>query len=133
MHRRIAGALVAALLLPQIAGAQGGGSADLILRGGEIVTLNERQPQAEAVAIRNGVILAVGDDRAVMALKGANTSVIDLRGRTLVPGFIDAHGHLFNAGVQALAANLLAAPDGEVKDLASLKAQLNTWHKGKIS
>jgi predicted amidohydrolase YtcJ len=131
--RRIAGALAASLLLPPIVWAQGGGRADLILRGGEVVTLHEGQPQAEAVAIRNGVILSVGDDRAVMTLKGANTKVIDLRGRTLVPGFIDAHGHLFNAGVQALAANLLAAPDGAVKDIASLKAQLNAWHKGKTS
>jgi predicted amidohydrolase YtcJ len=129
----LASALAVVLLPPQITWAQGGGSADLILRGGEIVTINDRQPQAEAVAIGNGVILAVGDNRAVMKLKGPNTKVIDLAGKTLVPGFIDAHGHLFNAGVQALAANLLAAPDGSVKDIASLKAQLNTWHMGKTS
>jgi len=130
MPRRIAGALAAALLLPQIAWAQGGGNADLILRGGEIITVNDRQPQAEAVAIRNGVILAVGDDRAVMKLKGSNTKVIDLGGKTLVPGFIDAHGHIFNAGVQSLAANLLAAPNGDVKDIASLQAKLRAWQQG---
>lgn len=130
MPRRIAGALAAALVLPQIAWAQGGGNADLILRGGEIITVNDRQPQAEAVAIRNGVILAVGDDRAVMKLKGSNTKVIDLGGKTLVPGFIDAHGHIFNAGVQSLAANLLAAPDGDVKDIASLQAKLRAWQQG---
>ena len=130
MPRRIAGALAAALVLPQIAWAQGGGNADLILRGGEIITVNDRQPQAEAVAIRNGVILAVGDDRAVMKLKGLNTKVIDLGGKTLVPGFIDAHGHIFNAGVQSLAANLLAAPDGDVKDIASLQAKLRAWQQG---
>jgi predicted amidohydrolase YtcJ len=117
-------------VLPQIAWAQGGGNADLILRGGEIITVNDRQPQAEAVAIRNGVILAVGDDRAVMKLKGSNTKVIDLGGKTLVPGFIDAHGHIFNAGVQSLAANLLAAPDGDVKDIASLQAKLRAWQQG---
>jgi predicted amidohydrolase YtcJ len=134
MHRRIAaGALAAAFLLPEVAWTQGGETADPILRGGEIVTINDRQPQAEAVAIRNGVILAVGDDGAIMKFKGSNTKVIDLRGKTLVPGFIDAQGHLFNAGVQALAANLLAAPDGGVKDIASLKAQLNSWHKGETS
>ena len=130
MPRRIAGALAAALVLPQIAWAQGGGNADLILRGGEIITVNDRQPQAEAVAIRNGVILAVGDDRAVMKLKGSNTKVINLGGKTLVPGFIDAHGHIFNAGVQSLAANLLAAPDGDVKDIASLQAKLRAWQQG---
>jgi len=130
MPRRIAGALAAALVLPQIAWAQGGGNADLILRGGEIITVNDRQPQAEAVAIRNGVILAVGDDRTVMKLKGSNTKVINLGGKTLVPGFIDAHGHIFNAGVQSLAANLLAAPDGDVKDIASLQAKLRAWQQG---
>jgi predicted amidohydrolase YtcJ len=117
-------------VLPQIAWAQGGGNADLILRGGEIITVNDRQPQAEAVAIRNGVILAVGDDRTVMKLKGSNTKVINLGGKTLVPGFIDAHGHIFNAGVQSLAANLLAAPDGDVKDIASLQAKLRAWQQG---
>ena len=116
-----------------MAWAQSGGSADLILRGGEIVTVNERQPQAEAVAIRNGVIQAVGDDKAIMKLKGSNTQVIDLRGKSLVPGLIDAHGHIFNAGLQALAANLLAAPDGDVVDIAGLKARLNSWHNGKTS
>jgi predicted amidohydrolase YtcJ len=133
MHRQITGALAAALLFPQIAWAQGDRTADLILRGGEIVTVNDPQPRAEAVAVRNGVILTVGEERAVMGLKGPNTRVIDLAGRTLVPGFIDAHGHIFNAGVQALAANLLAAPDGEVKDIPSLQARLKDWQKGRTS
>jgi len=130
MPHRIAGALAAVLWLPQIAWAQGVGSADLILRGGEIITVNDRQPQAEAVAIRNGVILAAGDDKDILKLKGTNTKVIDLGGKTLVPGFIDAHGHIFNAGVQSLAANLLAAPDGDVRDIASLQAKLRAWQQG---
>ncbi len=53
--------------------------------------------------------------------------VVDLGGKTLLPGFIDAHGHVFNVGVQAVAANLLAAPDGQVTDIASLQATLRTW------
>jgi len=132
MHRRIIGAFAASLLLAPMALAQTNtnGSADLILHGGEIVTVNDRQPQAEAVAIRNGVILAVGDDKAVLKLKGANTKVINLVGRTLVPGFVDAHGHIFNAGAQSLAANLLAAPDGDVRDIASLQAKLRAWQQG---
>lgn len=133
MPRRPAGVLAAFLLLPSLASAQTSGSADLILRGGQVVTVNDRQPRAEAVAVRNGVILAVGDDKAVMRLKGPDTRVIDLAGRTLVPGFIDAHGHIFNAGVQSLAANLLAAPDGDVKDIASLQARLKDWQTGRTS
>ena len=65
MHRRIIGAVAASLLLTPMALAQtstsAGGSADVILRGGPIVTVNDRQPKAEAVAVRNGSILAVGD------------------------------------------------------------------------
>ena len=133
MHRRLIGVLAVSLLLPSLASAGTGDPADLILRGGPIVTVNDRQPRAEAVAVRNGVILTVGDERAVMGLKGPNTRVIDLAGRTLVPGFIDAHGHIFNAGVQALAANLLAAPDGDVKDIPSLQARLKDWQKGRTS
>ena len=52
---------------------------------------------------------------------------MDLAGRTLLPGFIDAHGHVFNVGVQAVAANLLAPPDGQVTDIASLQATLRAW------
>ena len=133
MHRRIAGAFAATLLITPTAWAQSDVNADVILRGGEIVTVNDRQPQAEAVAIRNGVILEVGDDEAVLKRKGPNTKVIDLDGKTLVPGFIDAHGHIFNAGVQALAANLLAAPDGAVSDISSLQATLKAWSEGKTS
>ncbi|EDY38568.1 amidohydrolase 3 [Cyanobium sp. PCC 7001] len=133
MNCRIAGALAVSLLLTAMARAEDGGRADVIFRGGEIVTVNDRQPQAEAVAISNGIIQAVGDDATVLKWKGANTKVIDLGGNTLVPGFIDAHGHLFNAGVQALAANLLAAPDGAVQDIGALQATLKAWGEGKTS
>ena len=52
---------------------------------------------------------------------------MDLGGKTMLPGFIDAHGHVFNVGVQAAAANLLAPPDGQVTDIASLQATLRAW------
>lgn len=133
MPVQILGALIVLFLLTPNASAQKGGSAELIVRGGEIVTVNELQPRAEAVAVRGGTIVAVGCSDEVMKLKGPNTQVIDLAGKTLVPGFIDAHGHLSSTGVQALAANLLAAPDGEVKDIASLQDKLCDWHKGKTS
>jgi predicted amidohydrolase YtcJ len=53
-----------------MASAQGSKGADSIYRGGEIVTVNDRQPAAQAVAVRNGLIVAVGDDEAVMKLRG---------------------------------------------------------------
>lgn len=133
MSLRIFSALIVSVLLAPIASAQKRGIAEAIFTGGDIVTVNELQPQAEAVAVTGGKIVAVGYRDEVMKLKGPNTKVIDLGGKTLVPGFIDAHGHIFNAGVQSLAANLFAAPDGEVKDVASLQDKLREWRKGNTS
>jgi len=132
MHGRILCALGASLVLAS-GGARAGEPAELIYTGGSIVTVNDLQPRAEAVAVRGGRIVAVGDGDEVMKLKGPNTRVVALGGATLVPGFIDAHGHVFNAGVQALAANLLAAPDGDVRDIASLQDKLREWRKGATS
>ncbi|MCE2838511.1 MAG: hypothetical protein LW834_16420 [Cyanobium sp. 49614_E6] len=68
--------------------------ADTIYTGGEIVTINDKQPSAEALAVKGGKIVAVGSRAAVeKAHKGANTLVVDLAGKALLPGFIDAHSH----------------------------------------
>ena len=101
--------------------------ADAIYTGGTIVTVNEFQPQVQAVAVRGGRIVAAGYSDEVMKLKGAKTRLVDLGGRTLVPGFVDPHGHVFNAGIQAISANLLPRPDGTVNDVAELQAALKTW------
>jgi predicted amidohydrolase YtcJ len=65
----------------------------LVLRNGRIVTCDPRQPAARAVATRAGKIVGVGDDEAVLAEVGPGVDEIDLAGRTVVPGFIDAHNH----------------------------------------
>jgi hypothetical protein len=83
--------------------------------------------RAEAVAERGGKIVAVGSKADVMTFKGPNTEVVDLGGRTLLPGFNDAHGHVLIGGLQALSATLLASPDGEATDIASLQAALRAW------
>lgn len=101
--------------------------ADAIYSGGTIVTVNELQPQVEAVAVRGGRIVAAGYRDEVMKVKGAKTRVVDLGGRTLVPGFVDPHGHVFNAGIQAISANLLPRPDGTVNDIAEMQAALKAW------
>jgi len=101
--------------------------ADRIWFGGPILTMNDAAMRAEAVAERGGRIVAVGKRRDVMKLKGPRTELVDLKGRTLVPGFVDAHGHVLMGGLQALSANLLAPPDGEVRDIASLQQTLRDW------
>jgi predicted amidohydrolase YtcJ len=102
--------------------------ADTIYFGGPIVTVNDRQPTAEAVAVKGGKIVAVGSRSAVeKAQKGRRTAMVDLGGRTMIPGFIDAHGHMWGTGVQAMAANLLPPPDGGVRSIADLQEQLRKW------
>jgi predicted amidohydrolase YtcJ len=101
--------------------------ADVIYTGGDIITMNDSQPTAEAIAIKDGKILMVGNKADIKKHKGNSTKIVNLNGKTLLPGFIDAHGHVFNAGLQALAANLLASPDGTVHDITSLQQTLRDW------
>ncbi len=70
--------------------------ADLILYNGDIRTQNPADPKAKAVAISEGRILALGDNRKVKALAGAGTDLVDLQGRLCLPGFIDSHFHYYD-------------------------------------
>ena len=101
--------------------------ADRIWSGGPILTMNDEAMRAQAVAEAGGKIVAVGSKAQVMKLRGPNTQVIDLKGRTLLPGFVDAHGHLVVGGMQGLSANLLAPPDGNVTDIPSLLQTVRDW------
>ncbi len=101
--------------------------ADTIYHGGDVVTIDDRNPFAEAVAIKDGRIVAVGSKVDVLKLKGANTKLVDLGGKALLPGFVDAHGHCFQTGLQAASANLLPAPDHRVNDIDSLQSELKAW------
>ncbi|KAA0889410.1 amidohydrolase [Pusillimonas sp. ANT_WB101] len=101
--------------------------ADQIWSGGPILTMDDTQPRVEAVAVQGKNILALGSMQDVEQYKGPETQLRDLAGRTLLPGFVDAHGHAFMIGLQAISANLLSAPDGKVNDMASLKATLKAW------
>lgn len=105
-------------------------SADIIYHGGEIVTVNDAQPKAEALAVKDGKILAVGDKADVLKLKGDKTRIVDLQGKPLVPGFVDGHAHFLGFGSQAVGANLLAPPDGTVNNIDDLVAKLQEFAKG---
>ncbi len=67
--------------------------ADVIFHNGIILTMDESRPQAQAIAIEGENILSVGSNDEILALKDASTLVIDLQGRTIMPGFIDSHSH----------------------------------------
>lgn len=72
-----------------------GDQADLVILNGRVLTMDEGHPRAEAVAVRNGDILAVGTTAEIRALAGPGTRVVDAGGNTVLPGFIDSHVHLF--------------------------------------
>ncbi len=116
---------------PQTVAVPAERTADTIYTGGDIVTVNDAQPAAEAVAVKDGRILAVGSRAEVeQAHKGAATQVVDLAGHTLVPGFIDGHAHVMAFGGQAVGALLLAPPDGPVETIDDVVAQLQEFAKG---
>lgn len=120
-----AAALAGAVLVANPASAQS--IADTIYSGGPILTINDGQPSAEAVAVKNGHILAVGSLSDIAIHRGDTTNLFDLDGRAMLPGFVDSHGHAIMGGLQALSANLLAAPDGDVADIPSLQDTLRSW------
>ncbi|MEO8244419.1 MAG: amidohydrolase [bacterium] len=71
---------------------------DLIITGARVLTMDDGQPRAEAVAVSAGRIAAVGSEAQVMALRGPETRVIEAGGRTLLPGFVESHLHLVLGG-----------------------------------
>ena len=82
---------------------------DLILHGGNVVTLDDAGPWAEAVAIRGGIVQEVGDTESILARATAATEAIDLDGRTVVPGFNDVHAHMDREGLKQLRPSLAGA------------------------
>jgi predicted amidohydrolase YtcJ len=101
--------------------------ADTVYLNGTILTINDSLPMAEAVAVKSGKILAVGSEAEVLETAGDHTETIDLGGKTMLPGFVDSHGHAYLIGLQATTANLLPPPDGMGEDIASLQALLKEW------
>lgn len=89
--------LVPALLVSAFATA-GAQSADLIVTNARIYTVDQNRPVVEAIAVREGKILAAGPARLIASLKGPSTRILDLNGRTVIPGMIDAHAHLTGLG-----------------------------------
>lgn len=105
--------------------------ADLILTNAKITTFDARNQNAEAVAIADETILQVGSEHDIMRLKGAETTVIDLQGRRVIPGLIDSHTHIIRQGnnfaMELRWDNVPSLADG----LAMLKAQAQRTPAGQ--
>jgi predicted amidohydrolase YtcJ len=108
--------------------------ADLVLRGGRIVTLEQGAPEAQTLAARGGRIVAVGSNKTVDALVGPSTRVIDLDGRLAIPGFIEGHGHFTELGASKMMLDLRGAKNWDqivaMVAAAAREAKPGTWILG---
>ena len=100
----ISAALAAALILASAPGSAlaGGASADLVLSGGRIYTGDEKEPWVEAVAIKDGLVVARGSTNKILKRAGDQTRRIDLQGRMAMPGIVDAHSHPLSGAIKNL-------------------------------
>lgn len=134
MRRNITPLLVAACLaalVPDAAMAAGKGAAarpapaDTVLVNGVIYTADARDSIRQAIAIRDGRVVRTGTNRAIRALIGRHTKVLDLGGRMAMPGLIDGHIHPFAGGRMLRSCNLEYAPLTEAQFLARIQACLD--------
>ncbi|MBY5952623.1 amidohydrolase [Algoriphagus marincola] len=105
------------------------GSTPVVYYGGDILTMEGDQPQyVEALVIKGDKIDFVGSSAEAMRVAGPNHKMVNLEGKTLLPGLIDGHAHFGNFGLQAVGAQLLAPPDATCKDIPTLIQLLKEWN-----
>lgn len=92
--------------------------ADVIYFGGPIITMDNKRCEVEAIAVAGGRIIATGLQKDVMSTKTDRTKLVNLEGRTLMPAFIDAHGHFMNAPQVVKWANVSGPPVGPITKVA---------------
>jgi len=103
-------------------------TADTIYFGGSILTMAGREPAyVEALAVRDGKIVHAGAKEAALRMKGDGTRLVDLGGKALLPGFIDAHSHYINSLLVANQCKLYAPPSGPGKDVPSIISTLKQY------
>ena len=118
---------LAAFSITAMIGAQ---DADLVLTNGNIYTVNENQPRAEAIAVTDQRVVFVGSNEDARKFRGDKTRIIDLSGKTVVPGFTDSHCHIFGIGEREMRLNLEGTNSLE-GFLAKVKARVAQTERGK--
>ncbi|HEY4126788.1 MAG TPA: amidohydrolase family protein, partial [Gammaproteobacteria bacterium] len=110
-------------------------SADLVLQHGTLATLEAEQPTAQALAVKDGRIVAVGSDADIQPYIGKSTQVIDLKGAFVMPGFIEGHGHFLELGDSLMQLDLTKAKDWDeivaLVKAAAVKAKPGQWIIGR--
>jgi predicted amidohydrolase YtcJ len=105
-------------------------TADIIFVNGNIYTVNERQPRAEAIAVKSDHVIFVGSTADTEKLRGDKTRVVDLEGSTVTPGFTDSHCHIFGIGEREMNLNLEGA--NSLEDfLAKVRGRVAKTEHGK--
>ena len=139
-NRRLLFALVvAAALAPLLmTGARRTGApepADLVLTNGKVVTVDDKVPEARAVAVRGGRILAVGSEKDIQRYAGGSTQVIDLKGALAIPGLIESHGHFTGLGGSMMILDLTKARNWDeivaMVGAAAKVAKAGEWIRGR--
>jgi len=106
-------------------------AADLVLTNGNIVTVDDGNPTAQAIAIREGKILAVGSAVAIDEFVGRQTEIIDLEGQTAIPGFIEGHAHFNGVGQAQLQLNLMNVANWD-EVVAMVEEAANSAEPGEL-
>ena len=127
--------IVAALLLAASGGRMASGQksepeADIVFKNGNIYTVNDDQPKAEAVAAKYGRIVFVGSNAESKKFEGKGVKVIDLKGATVVPGLVDSHYHFSGVGFREMNLNLEGTTSLE-DFLAKVKARVSKAKPGE--
>ncbi|ESZ66364.1 amidohydrolase [Mesorhizobium sp. C120A] len=108
-----------------------GQNAGLIVINGRVRTMDDDNPAAEAIAVKDGAIIAIGNHAAIEKLKGTTTDVIDAKGGSVLPGFIEAHMHLFSGGAE-LAHLQLGGIHGFEALQSAIRDYATTWPEAKM-
>ncbi len=104
---------------------------DLVLFNGKVITVDSTDAIAQAIAVKDGKIVAVGSDSVVLALAGRGSQRVDLMGLTVTPGLLDAHAHFANGGTDRLYVLDLSYPN--VKSIAEVKSKVSAKIEGTTS
>ena len=112
--------LASVLVWVSCGGEAASGDADLVVRGGRILTMDSANPEAEALAVRGERIVAVGSVEEIAAYVGGETRIIDLDGELVLPGLIDGHGHYMSLGESLMGLDL--RPPGTWDEIVGLVA-----------
>lgn len=126
--------LLAGLIL-LLSACSSGEKADSIFYNGSIYTVDDSNPQVEAVAVKDGMIMAVGSSSDIMKYQGDETEMVDLNGQTMTPGFVESHAHMMGVGYNKLELDLMYVKtyDELVAKVAEAveKAQPGDWITGR--